>query len=142
MTGRRVAILDASLPFSTSRLPRRRDKALLGTGRASHGKESNKDKSASNKATSRETSTTAMQVGVLLPIPGFSRIIQDAVHDTTANLPSSTSMPSNQVQSSRYKLLMATNVVYLDTGLICDADAVEVLAPRIHNRILKSLAPP
>ncbi|KAL5506965.1 RGR1 [Sanghuangporus vaninii] len=142
MTGRRVAILDAGLPLATSRSARRRGKfAAVDSAKAGPGKDSVKKKASPNKSSTAEKTSPGMQIGVLVPIPDFHKLIQDAVRDAIANS-SSTSATVPFRQAPRTQAAKKLNVVHLDCGIICDAEAVEVLARRIHTRVLKALTAP
>lgn len=132
MKDRRVAILDASLPLTS---PSRRERgkpttaSSLTKSKASKQTDREKDKSAAKSDVSADKPISAPPIGVLLPIPGFAVLMKEAGREALNALPSSR-QPSAKME-----------VVYLDHGLICSVDAVELFALRIHSRVLKSLAP-
>ncbi|EJD03366.1 MED14-domain-containing protein [Fomitiporia mediterranea MF3/22] len=147
MTGRRVVILDASLSARTTcQATQGRGKQISSiVAKSRLGKEADKEKSTTGTPSSPNKSPSRTQTGVLLPIPGFDQLIQDAIRESINNnssrSPSSIStstLPTNQ--SSRIHLSKKMNAVHLDSGVMCNVDAVESLAPRIHSRVLKSLA--
>ena len=146
MIGRRVAILDASLPLGTSRPSQGHGKPSVDTvkTKGSKYKDMNKSKRAPGKALSTERFTPETQIGVLRPIPGLGLLIQDAVREatlswsslvapTTSTVTTATSVSDTDHASHIPRsLLSKTNFVHLDNGLICEVGAVELIAPRIH----------
>ncbi|KAI5116984.1 hypothetical protein M0805_001593 [Coniferiporia weirii] len=140
MKGRRVAILDASLrvanftPYARAKLG-----AVAGSAKSKAWKQDDEIKSVGKSVPNMVDKMPNLQeIGVLLPIPRFADLVREAVRDA---------MDSNNTSpvpgaSSDYSQLPTKRrcVVQIDTGLICDVDAVELYAPRVHSRILKSLA--
>ena len=119
MSGRRVAVLDANLVVVS------RQRGVTATEK--------KQKNRKEDKVSANSKTLAQQSGGLLPIPGLPELVQNSVRDAMK------STSSNRAPSGSSQFIKAMSVVQLDSGLICDVDAIENLAIQIHSSVLQRL---
>ena len=119
MSGRRVAVLDASL-------------VVVSRQRGVTAKEK-KQKNRKEDKVSANSKALAQQSGGLLPIPGLPELVQNSVRDAMK------STSSNRAPSGPSQYIKAMGVVQLDSGLICDIDVIENLAIQIHSGVLQRL---
>lgn len=143
LNNRRVAVIDAAYtshlrtqeklsPF----IPGHRAKPSVGGG--DQGKKhvtfAGSDDVGSGKDTGKKP---ANDIGLLYPIPDFANVVREAAEDAvksnaTASGPMLPSAPSSRPFTGRH-------VALLDVGFVCLVDDVEVLALRIHSRIVRLL---
>ena len=170
MKGRRVAILDASIPSTGG--PKHGTGIAVGASAAPAPSKATKPGANAKTTTSNAKETTqptpsVQSSGVLLPIPSFAEIVRTAVKEIVTNggslgaagvsAPLSTPTPPAAAAASGSGSTTGTGgaigasahlhdrrqprrIVQLDNGLICDVDVVDVYIPRIHAGVLRMLS--
>lgn len=76
-------------------------------------------------------------VGLLHPIPDFANLVREAAQDAVRSNASADAPMLPSTSSNRP--FTGSHVALLDMGVICLVDDVDVLALRIHSRIVRSL---
>ena len=137
MTSCRVAILDASLPITNPAVSLKVRSRPPPKGK---GKAMKTSSLGVAKDIQDDVVPSSPPIGVLLPIPNFATLLLDAIHDTIDA--DKTDVASGEGRNSGHAktTLKKTGIVPVDSGIICNVNAVSKLVPLVHERILKSLA--
>lgn len=162
LTGRRVAILDAG---RSTTLQMRKELSPLGSSMKGNPDQiktptlSAKGKPGQNPITpsklgklnektapnvGQEKYPLSADVGILQSIPNFTSIVREAVREAlssgpsskTSTTPGTTDSPADQFFQQTLK---HSRIAQIDVGVICDVDAVDPLAGRLHAQVLRTL---